>query len=204
MWSPFTSFVGAILSLAIIFILTLIGVNVLIVLISAWVLAYAGIFFLGFGGCRWTSEMAISYFKTVLGIGVQLLMMVLLVGVGKTFIDLYYSHISEGIKLSELVAFTVVVLVMLTLINKLPVLLAGLVTGGGTGALGGGFTARDAVAAATMAATAAATAGAALTSAAANIAGGVQAIMTALSKGSEAESQAGSMDRDFMSGQSGG
>jgi hypothetical protein len=203
-WSPFASIVGAFLSLVILMILTLIAVNVLIVLISAWVLAYAGIFFLGFGGCRWTSEMALGYFKTVLGIGVQLLVMVLIVGVGKSFIDLYYSHMSSGMLLTEMAAFAVVVLVMLALINKLPQLLAGLVTGGGTGALGGGFTARDAVAAATMAATAAATAGAALASAAANIAGGVQALTAAFSKGSEAESQAGSMDRDFMAGQSGG
>ncbi|MYM33274.1 P-type conjugative transfer protein TrbL [Duganella sp. FT94W] len=106
-WSPFASIVGAFLSIAILAILTLIAVNVLIVLISAWVLAYAGIFFLGFGGCRWTSEMAISYFKTVLGIAVQLLVMILLVGVGKTFIDLYYSRMTAGMLLTEMAAFTV-------------------------------------------------------------------------------------------------
>lgn len=202
-WSPFSSIVGAVLSLAILIILTLIAVNVLIVLISAWVLAYAGIFFLGFGGCRWTSDMALGYFKTVFGTGVQLLVMVLIVGVGKTFIDIYYSRMSSGMLLTEMAAFTVVVLVMLALINKLPPLLAGLVNGGGTGALGGGFGARDAVAAAAMASAAISTAGAAMSSAAANIAGGIQALTAAISKGSESESHSGSMDRDFMAGQSG-
>ncbi|WP_373991714.1 P-type conjugative transfer protein TrbL [Duganella sp. BuS-21] len=197
-WSPFASVLGAFLALAILIILTLIAINVLIVLISAWVLAYAGIFFLGFGGCRWTSDMAINYFKTVLGVGVQLLVMVLLVGVGKNFVDVYYSHMSAGMLITEMCAFTVVVLVMLALINKLPPLLAGLVTGGGTGALGGGLGARDAIAAAAMASAALSTAGAALTSAATNVAGGVQALMAAMSKGTEGSSQSGSIDRDFM------
>jgi len=53
----------------------------LLLLISGWILAYAGVFFLGFGGSRWTSDMAISYFKTVLSVAAQLLTMVLLVGV---------------------------------------------------------------------------------------------------------------------------
>ncbi|MGS0066676.1 type IV secretion system protein, partial [Escherichia coli] len=34
----------------------------------AWILLYAGVFFLGFGGSRWTSDMAINYYKTVLGL----------------------------------------------------------------------------------------------------------------------------------------
>ncbi len=203
-WSPFASIVGAILGLAILIILTLVAINVLIVLISAWVLAYAGIFFLGFGGCRWTSDMAIGYFKTVLAVSIQLLVMVLLMGVGKTFIDLFYLRMSSGMQLTEMAALTVVVLVMLALINKLPPLLGGLVSGGGTGALGGGVGARDAVAAAAMASAALSVAGSAMTSAAANIAGGAQALMAAISKGSEAESQSSGIDRDFTGGQSGG
>jgi type IV secretion system protein TrbL len=65
-------------------VLTLVGVNMLLLLISGWILAYAGSFFLGFGGSRWTSDMAITYFKTVLGVGAQLFAMVLLVGIGKS------------------------------------------------------------------------------------------------------------------------
>ena len=51
-----------------------------------WILAYAGIFFLGFGGSRSTSEMAINYYKTVRGRGIAVspFAMVLLVGIGKT------------------------------------------------------------------------------------------------------------------------
>ena len=61
-----SSLVGVFLSLFILFIMTLIGFNMLLLLVSSWIMAYAGIFFLGFGGSRWTSEIAINYFKTIL------------------------------------------------------------------------------------------------------------------------------------------
>lgn len=65
-WSPVDSTAGIILGIIILGILTLVGVNLLLLFISAWVLVYGGIFFLGFGGSRWTSDMAINFFKTVL------------------------------------------------------------------------------------------------------------------------------------------
>ncbi len=52
----------------ILIILALISINMVILLIAGWILAYIDIFFLGFGGSRWTSEIAINYYKTVLGI----------------------------------------------------------------------------------------------------------------------------------------
>ena len=48
---------------------------------------YAGLIFLGFGGCRWTSEMAINYYRTVLGIGVSLMTMELIIGIGVQFLQ---------------------------------------------------------------------------------------------------------------------
>ena len=77
-WSPVDSMVGVVLSGCIMLALATIAVNMLLLLISGWILMYAGIFFLGFGGSRWTSDMAINYFKTVLGLAVQLLVMILL------------------------------------------------------------------------------------------------------------------------------
>ena len=44
----------------------------LLLLVSAWILMYAGIFFLGVGVSRWTSVMAINYVNTVPGVAVQL------------------------------------------------------------------------------------------------------------------------------------
>lgn len=202
LWSPLSSAVGVTISLITLISLALIGVNMLL-LISGWILAYAGIFFLGFGGSRWTSDMAINYYKTVLSIGAQLFTMVLLVGIGKSFIDQFYNNMSSAYKMNELAVIMVVAIVLLALVNKVPSLVGGLAMGGGTGALGSGFGAGTALGAAAMAATAAATAGAAAVAGTANIAGGVQALMAAVSKANAAESAGGGV-RDFAASASGG
>ncbi|MEP6606901.1 MAG: P-type conjugative transfer protein TrbL, partial [Nitrosospira sp.] len=131
--SPIISMTGIIVSAAILIILALISVNMILLLISGWILAYAGIFFLGFGGSRWTSDIAINYYKTVLGVAVSLLAMVLLVGIGKTFLDDYYLRMSGGLNLKELSVMMVTSIVLLTLVNKIPAMLAGIVGGGGGG-----------------------------------------------------------------------
>ena len=202
-WSPFSSAVGVAISLITLIVLALIGVNMLLLLISGWILAYAGVFFLGFGGSRWTSDMAINYYKTVLSIGAQLFTMVLLVGIGKSFMDEFYTNISAAYKMKELAVIMVVAIILLALVNKVPSLVGGLAMGGGTGALGSGFGAGTALGAAAMAATAAATAGAAVVAGTANVAGGVQALMAAVSKANAAES-AGGGARDFAASAAGG
>lgn len=59
--------------------------------------------------------------------------MVLLVGIGKTFLDDYYLRMSFGSNLRELGVMLVASLMLLTLVNKIPPMLAGIVGGGGDG-----------------------------------------------------------------------
>lgn len=185
-WSPVNSAAGIVIAGIILVILALVGVNMLLLLISGWVLAYAGVFFLGFGGSRWTSDMAINYYKTVLGIAAQLFVMVLIVGIGKTFLDDYYGRMSEGITIKELGVMLIVAVILLVLVNKLPGLIAGIITGASVGGAGiGTFGAGAALGAAGMAAAAAATGGAVLAAGAANAAGGAQALMAAFSKANQ-------------------
>jgi P-type conjugative transfer protein TrbL len=173
-WEPVDSAVGILMATVILIILALISVNMVILLISGWILAYAGIFFLGFGGSRWTSEIAINYYKTVLGVAVSLLAMILLVGIGKTFLDDYYSQMSGGLNLKEMGVLMVVSVVLLTLVNKIPPMLAAIVGGGagGIGNLGAGV-AIGAAAAATGVATGM------MMASAAHAAGGASAIKAA-------------------------
>lgn len=159
-WSPVDSMAGILMAVAILVILALVGVNMLLLLASGWVLAYGGVFFLGFGGSRWTSDMAINYYKVVLGVAAQLFAMVLLVGIGKTFLDDYYSRMSAGISLKEMGVMLIVVIILLALVNKIPPLIAGIITGASVGGAGiGQFGAGAALGAAGMAAAAAATGG---------------------------------------------
>ncbi|MBU2051538.1 MAG: P-type conjugative transfer protein TrbL, partial [Gammaproteobacteria bacterium] len=170
-WSPVDSMAGILMAVAILIVLALIGVNMLLLLASGWVLAYGGVFFLGFGGSRWTSDMAINYYKTVLGVAAQLMAMVLLVGIGKTFLDDYYARMSEGINLKEMGVMLIVCVILLALVNKIPALIAGVITGASVGGAGiGNFGAGAALGAAGMAAAAAATGGAALAAGAASAA----------------------------------
>ena len=182
-WTPVDSTVGIIISLIILVVLALVAVNMLVLLISGWILAYAGIFFLGFGGSRWTSDMAISYFKTVLSIAAQLLTMVLLVGIGKSFIDQYYTNMNQSYAdMKELGIMLIVSVVLLALVNKLPPLIGQIPMGGGTGAIGNGFGAGAAMGAAGMATIAAGMAGAAAMGGLTSMAGGASAIKAAYEK----------------------
>lgn len=154
--SPFVSIGILIVSFVILVILALVGINMLLQLCAAWVLAYAGIFFLGFGGSRWTSDMAINYFKTVLGIGASIMTMTLLVGVGTGIINEAQAQMqAQPVKLEELGVLLVFSITLLLLVDKLPSMVAGIITGAGIGSMGvGGFSAGAAVGAAMTAAAA--------------------------------------------------
>ncbi len=190
-WSPIDSFIGVVLALAVLLLMTLIAINMLLLLVSAWILAYAGIFFLGFGGAKWTSDMAINYYKTVLGLAAQIMAMILLVGIGKSIIFDYYNNMDEGVVFMEMAVIVVVALVLFVLTNKVPGLISGIITGASVGGNGiGAFGAGAAVGAVGMAAAAAATGGAAFAAGAANISGGAQALMAAF-KGAQGNVAAG-------------
>lgn len=187
-WSPIDSLVGLVLSLMILFMLALIAINMLIMLVSGWLLIYAGIFFLGFGGSRWTSDMAINYYKTVLGVAVQLFAMVLLVGIGSDLLNSFFAKMTRGVlNFEELGVMLIFCLCLLLLTNKLPPMLAGIITGSSSGAGGiGNFGAGAAVGAAMgtvgMASAAMSMAGSTAMAGAQNVAGGVSAIKAAMQK----------------------
>lgn len=174
LWNPVDTAVALVLGIVICVVLALIAVNMVVLLCSSWFLLYGGIFFLGFGGSRWTCDMAINYYKTVLKIAIQLFAMILLVGTGQTLLNEYHALMSASLPFKELVVMLIVAIVLLLLVNKIPELLASVVTGGmGTIPGGGQYGAGAAMAAVAMGASAIATGGAA-------IAGGAGAIKSAI------------------------
>ncbi len=185
--SPIDSVVGLALSLAIMVLLAAVAVNMMLLVVSAWILMYAGIFFLGFGGSRWTSDMAISYYKTVLGVGMQLLTMVILVGIGVDLLSSFYARMNTGtLNFEELGVMLVFCFTLLMLITRVPPLVASIVSGGGVGAAsaigasaGAGTVVGAAMAGASVASAAASMAGGAMMGAAQSMAGGASAIKAA-------------------------
>lgn len=183
-WAPLAGAANLVLAVLCLFFLAFIATNMLVLLVSAWVLLYAGIFFLGFGGSRWTSDMAINYYKTVLAIGASLFGMVLIVGIGTSVVDQYYTNLSEGIQTQELIVIAVVCFIMVLLTDKVPALLAGIVNGTSVGQAGHTPMSSGAMmAGAAMASAAVATAGAAAVAGATQAAGGAQAVMAAVRQG---------------------
>ena len=147
--SPLNTGGCLIMSGLILLILALVAINMLLQLCAAWIMAYAGIFFLGFGGSRWTSDMALNYFKTVLGIGVQLMTMTLIVGVGTGFLNEFYAKMSAASNMEELGILLVSALTLFMLTDKLPAMVAGIINGASVGGMGvGSFGAGAAIGAA--------------------------------------------------------
>jgi len=131
-WNPADSFMAFVLTIIIMIILTVVAVNMLFLIISSWVLLYAGIFFLGFGGARWTSDMAINYFRTVLSVGIQLLVMTLIIGIGSDFLVNYYGKMNQNMmNLEELGVMLIFAVAFLILTSKIPPMLSSIVTSGG-------------------------------------------------------------------------
>ncbi|MCQ4231986.1 P-type conjugative transfer protein TrbL [Pseudomonas stutzeri] len=197
-WSPVDSFIGVVLSIGILILLTIVAVNMLLLLVSGWLLMYAGIFLLGFGGSRWTSDIAISYYKTVLGVAVQIMTMVLLVGIGNDLLSSFYARMNTGVQnFDELGVMLVFCVALLMLVNRVPPLVAGVITGagignaGGIGSFGAGAALGAAMGAASVAAGAASMAGNSVLSGAANLAGGTSALNAAFMKAQTAMSDAG-------------
>ncbi|BBN65452.1 P-type conjugative transfer protein TrbL [Pseudomonas sp. KUIN-1] len=181
-------------AIAVPMILALIALNMLLLLISAWLLAYAGIFLLGFGGSQWVSDIAINYYKTVLGVGIQLFTMTFLIGVEKSFLGQYYQAFSVGTPdLNSLCVLLVASVVLLTLINKLPPMFAGIISSGGQTSDIGSFGAGATIGAATMAASTVSSAASTALAVANEIAGGTSALKAAF-KAAEAHMDSGSTD----------
>lgn len=61
--SPINSAGCLIIAGLVLLILALVAINMLLQLCAAWIMAYAGIFFLGFGGSRWTRTWPLTISK---------------------------------------------------------------------------------------------------------------------------------------------
>src|SRR6516164_3650566 len=127
-----------IIAVIILIVCALVAVNMILLLCAAWIVLYAGLIFLGFGGCRWTSDMAINYYRTVLGVGVSLMTMELIIGIGVQFLQQLVAATSQALDPGQLGIILVAVIILAVISHRLPHIVAGMVVGGGTnGAIGG-------------------------------------------------------------------
>jgi P-type conjugative transfer protein TrbL len=181
-WHPIDSLGLIILDLVILLTMCVVAANMLITLCTCWIMIYAGQILLGFGAVKWTSDIAVNYFRTVLGISVTYMTMLILCAIGlKFFQQMVTGFGSSDFSYQQLFILIVCSTVLAFLVHKIPPLVGAMTGnhGGAHGSLGVG-TAMSALA---VAGAAAATGGASL---AAGAAGGAKAIMAAVSAGSAA------------------
>ncbi|MBS5160019.1 MAG: P-type conjugative transfer protein TrbL [Klebsiella variicola] len=181
----------------ILLIFAAVAVNMVLVLAESWFLLYGGLFVLGLGGGRWTSDMAINYYRKVLGVGFKLFGMAMIVGVGKGFIDGFLADLSGNPGILELAVILVAAYVFYKLSDYIPSMMAGLIPGGGGGGIGN-------VGAGTVAGAAAGMAGAAMTGGASVAAGAAGAASAVMAAASAAAQDGGGMPSVSSSGESGG
>ena len=142
-WKEADVLVACGLSIATLVALTLLAAQIVLIVVMAWMLAYAGIFLLGMGGARWTSPIAIGFYKHVLALGSALLVLALLLRLGQGFLQGKAWHVlaegsdPRGLDYASLADMFVVSLLMSVLGIKLPGLIYTLVTGSPLGLLAG-------------------------------------------------------------------
>lgn len=177
---PIASFIGIGIALFILAMTALTAFNMLLLLVSGYFLLYGGVFFLGFGGSRWTSEMALNWYRTVLGLGASLFGMALVVGVFSSMLTNSHARLSQEFSIAELAVLALVAMLMLLMTRAVPSLFAGLISGASIGQVGQmGVSAGSVLTAGAAAATVAAAGLGAVVAGAANVAGVSRAIASA-------------------------
>ncbi|WP_279525375.1 P-type conjugative transfer protein TrbL [Phocoenobacter uteri] len=190
-WSPVESSIIIFTALIIFIALCYIAASFVTLQITAYVTLNAGIFVLGFGGSKWTSDMAINYYKTLIGLGLQLFTMILIVTTGKNIMIDYKTLMGSNISFENLAIMLLTSIFLLLTSSKIPPMIGGLINGatGNTNFGGAGMALAGFAAAATAASAALAGAAASLAKATVGNVGGaaqtVSAAMNAASGGTE-------------------
>lgn len=104
-------------------------------LVEFYFLTGTGIFLLGFGGSRWTRDVAIKFMTYTLSVGVKLFLIQMIIGLGLTLITRFTNDFAAGNN-SQAFIMVGVSLVFLALVLFIPGIVSGLVQGVTTGSSG--------------------------------------------------------------------
>lgn len=128
---------GVFVSFGIWLLMALIAIDVLILLIAAWVLLYGGLFVLAFGGgfAFGFHSYAVNYFRSIIALGFQLLGTGLIVTVGTSIMQTELISFRQGFDLSTIMGFLLVAIAMKMVVSSIPPMLSGMINGN-VGSLG--------------------------------------------------------------------
>jgi type IV secretion system protein TrbL len=135
----------AIAGVVIICCFALIAAWMILALVESYIVISAGVLFMGFGGSRWTKDIAITIIRYALSVGAKLFVMQLLVGIGESIMQGWFAQTNgTEISISTLCVMIGCAIVMVALVMVLPALVQGLMNGTSVGH-GGAMTAAAAM-----------------------------------------------------------
>lgn len=126
-WSPIDSLPIIIGAFIIMIVFALIAAMMLLVIIQSYIVIYAGVLLLGFGGSSFTKDIALNYFKAALAVGTKLFVMVLIVGLGQTIITAWTTTVT--IDIASVTLYIGASVVLLALVKCVPDMVGDLING---------------------------------------------------------------------------
>jgi type IV secretion system protein TrbL len=137
LWSPGASLGLFISALVIIFCFAIIAAFLILALVESYVVISAGVLFLGFGGSRWTKDLAIKIMVYAVSVGAKLFVLQLLIALGAQV----FQELATTARTNNTTLFICIgsAIVMLALTKIIPDMIQGLINGtsfGASGALG--------------------------------------------------------------------
>lgn len=116
----------------------LIAGQLLVTMCESYIAIYGGIIMLGFGGSRWTSDMATSYLKFAVGTGMKLMLCYMVIGLG---FNVFSAMIPATISLEKIWEYVLTIipitLIYVYLVFNIPGLASSIMSGSPNMSLGG-------------------------------------------------------------------
>ncbi len=131
-WQDFSildadSFGPLILSLVIMICFAVIAAYMALALIEFYIVVYAGIFMLGFGGSSFTKDLAIAWLRLNMMVGAKIFLMLMLTGIGIAIVQNYAANIV--INSNQFLALMGAAFTLMVMVVQAPALIASMMTG---------------------------------------------------------------------------
>ena len=119
-------------ALVVVVCFALIAAIVIVTTVEMWIVTYAGIILLGFGGSGFTKDYAIKYLTYAISVGLKLMVMGLVVSIGQSIISETVRNFSNTSN-TEIYTVVGIAIVLLAVTKALPSMLQSVVVGSSVG-----------------------------------------------------------------------
>ncbi|WP_428622194.1 P-type conjugative transfer protein TrbL [Sedimenticola sp.] len=110
-----------------IIVFALITAFLVMTMVEIWIVVFAGMILLGFGGSRFTKDFALKYLIYALSVGLKFFVMLLVIGIGQSFISQWEANWEN--QDSQVLLAIGVSIVLLALVREIPNIMQGLISG---------------------------------------------------------------------------